>query len=58
MAAGTMYHLTLEAIEAGRKNKYEAKVWVKPWMNFRKLEDFEHADDVPTNNGRSFELYY
>ncbi|XP_010543916.1 PREDICTED: cysteine proteinase inhibitor 7 [Tarenaya hassleriana] len=35
--AGKLYHLTLEAIEAGSKKVYEAKVWVKPWMNFHVL---------------------
>ncbi|KAJ6713219.1 CYSTATIN FAMILY MEMBER [Salix purpurea] len=47
VVSGTMYHLTIEAIEAGRKNIYEAKVWVKPWLNFMELKEFKHAGDVP-----------
>ena len=43
-----MYHLTLEAIDAGKKKIYEAKVWVKPWMNFKQLEDFKYAKDAPS----------
>ncbi|PIN04069.1 hypothetical protein CDL12_02260 [Handroanthus impetiginosus] len=35
VVAGKMYHLTLEAVDGGKKNLYEAKVWVKPWMNFK-----------------------
>ncbi|KAJ6428186.1 hypothetical protein OIU84_023577 [Salix udensis] len=47
VVSGTMYHLTIEAIEAGKKNIYEAKVWVKPWLNFMELMEFKHAGDVP-----------
>ncbi|KAK9124956.1 hypothetical protein Scep_013802 [Stephania cephalantha] len=45
VVAGTMHHLTLEAIDAGKKKIYEAKVWVKPWMNFKHLEEFKHSGD-------------
>jgi hypothetical protein len=48
VVAGTMHHLTLEAIEAGQKKIYEAKVWVKPWMNFKELQDFKHVGDAPS----------
>ncbi|KAJ6702414.1 CYSTATIN FAMILY MEMBER [Salix koriyanagi] len=47
VVSGTMHHLTIEAIEAGKKNIYEAKVWVKPWLNFIELKEFKHAGDVP-----------
>jgi hypothetical protein len=40
---GTMYHLTIEVQEGGNPKLYEAKVWVKPWENFKKLEDFKPA---------------
>ncbi|KAI6696958.1 hypothetical protein NL676_017077 [Syzygium grande] len=49
VVAGTMYHLTLEAVDAGKKKIYEAKVWVKPWMNFKQLQEFKYAQDVPTS---------
>ncbi|KAI4386597.1 hypothetical protein MLD38_004516 [Melastoma candidum] len=45
VVAGMMYYLTLEAIDAGKKKIYEAKVWVKPWMNFKQLQEFKHAED-------------
>ncbi|KAF6149421.1 hypothetical protein GIB67_016959 [Kingdonia uniflora] len=45
VVAGTMHHLTLEAIDGGKKKIYEAKIWVKPWMNFKKLHEFKHAGD-------------
>lgn len=48
VVAGTLHHLTLEVIDAGRKKLYEAKVWVKPWMSFKELQEFKHAGDVPT----------
>ncbi|KAK2972421.1 hypothetical protein RJ640_008161 [Escallonia rubra] len=47
VVAGTLHHLTLEAIDAGKKKLYEAKVWVKPWMNSKELQEFKHAGDVP-----------
>lgn len=47
VVAGTVYHLTLEVIDAGKKKIYEAKVWVKPWMNFKELQEFKHAGDSP-----------
>lgn len=43
VVSGLVYYLTLEAIEAGKKKLYEAKVWVKPWMNFKQLLEFKHA---------------
>lgn len=47
VVAGKIYHLTLEAIDAGKKTVYEAKVWVKPWMNFKQLQEFKLAMNIP-----------
>ncbi|CAN6805304.1 unnamed protein product [Brassica oleracea] len=41
VVAGKLYSLTLEVKEAGEKKIYEAKVWVKPWINFRQLQEFK-----------------
>ncbi|OAY53339.1 cysteine proteinase inhibitor 12 isoform X2 [Manihot esculenta] len=46
VVAGTLHLLTIEAIEAGKKKLYEAKIWVKPWLNFKELQEFKHAGDV------------
>ncbi|OWM87284.1 hypothetical protein CDL15_Pgr022391 [Punica granatum] len=48
VVAGTLHHLTIEAVDAGKKKLYEAKVWVKPWLNFKELQEFKHAGDVPS----------
>ncbi|NP_001237443.1 Cysteine proteinase inhibitor 12-like precursor [Glycine max] len=48
VVAGTLHHLTLEAIEAGEKKLYEAKAWVKPWLNFKELQEFKPAGDAPS----------
>jgi hypothetical protein len=48
VVAGTLHHLTLEAVEAGKKKVYEAKVWVKPWLDFKELQDFVHKGDATT----------
>ncbi|KAE9455860.1 hypothetical protein C3L33_12236, partial [Rhododendron williamsianum] len=45
VVAGMMYHLTLEAIDAGKREIYQAKVWVKPWLNFKQLQEFKHTCD-------------
>ncbi|KAG8388893.1 hypothetical protein BUALT_Bualt02G0172700 [Buddleja alternifolia] len=42
----TMYYLTVEAAGGGQKKVYEAKVWVKPWMNFKELQEFKHLADA------------
>ncbi len=38
---GTMYHFTIEVQEDGQPKLYDAKVWLKPWENFKKLEEFK-----------------
>ncbi|KAM7268643.1 hypothetical protein ACFE04_010809 [Oxalis oulophora] len=46
VVSGTMHHLTVEAVDGGTKKHYEAKVWVKPWMNFKELQEFKHVGDA------------
>nr|GMD56594.1 cysteine proteinase inhibitor 6 [Ipomoea batatas] len=48
VVAGKLHHLTLEVIDAGKRKLYEAKVWLKPWMNFKELQGFNHIEDIPT----------
>ncbi|KAJ9565697.1 hypothetical protein OSB04_001663 [Centaurea solstitialis] len=48
VVAGTLHHLTLEIVDAGEKKIYEAKVWVKPWMNFKELQEFKHVGEQTT----------
>jgi Aspartic acid proteinase inhibitor len=43
VVAGILHHFTLEVIEAGNKKLYEAKVWVKPWLHFKQLQEFKHV---------------
>nr|5ML9_B Chain B, Affimer F4 with specificity for Fc gamma receptor IIIa [synthetic construct] len=49
---GTMYYLTLEAKDGGKKKLYEAKVWVKntaappSHMNFKELQEFKPVGDA------------
>ncbi|KAI3741520.1 hypothetical protein L1987_59194 [Smallanthus sonchifolius] len=47
VVAGTMHHLTLEVDDddAGIKKIYQAKVWVKPWLNFKELQEFNHIGE-------------
>ncbi|WCJ28715.1 Cysteine proteinase inhibitor [Euphorbia peplus] len=44
VAAAKLYHLPLEISYPGRKKSFEAKVWVKPRMNFKQLQEFKHAE--------------
>ncbi|KAL0304575.1 UNVERIFIED_CONTAM: Cysteine proteinase inhibitor 12 [Sesamum radiatum] len=48
VVAGTLHHLILEVLDAGKKKLYEAKVWVKPWMDFKQVQEFKHVRDVPS----------
>lgn len=43
VVAGKIYYITLEAIDAGKTKIYEAKIWVKPWINFKQLQEFKLA---------------
>ncbi|XP_008375331.1 cysteine proteinase inhibitor 6-like isoform X1 [Malus domestica] len=56
VVAGTLHHLTIEAIEAGKKKLYEAKVWVKPWMGFKEEQEFKQADEEETPSVTSSDL--
>ncbi|KAL6340691.1 hypothetical protein AAG906_014381 [Vitis piasezkii] len=47
VVAGTIYYITLDATDGGKKNKYEAKIWVKPWLNFKELQEFKSIGDEP-----------
>ncbi|KAH6836976.1 cystatin A [Perilla frutescens var. hirtella] len=46
VVAGTMYYITLEAADGGSNKVYEAKVWVKPWMNFKEVQEFKQVSDA------------
>ncbi|KAK9059074.1 hypothetical protein SSX86_021693 [Deinandra increscens subsp. villosa] len=43
---GVIYYITLEANDGGEKKIYEAKIWDKPWQNFKQLEEFKLVDFV------------
>lgn len=46
VVAGKMYYLTLEATDAAGKIKaYETKVWVKPWINFKQMQEFKQVSN-------------
>ncbi|XP_076960338.1 cysteine proteinase inhibitor 6-like isoform X2 [Bidens hawaiensis] len=46
VVAGTLHHLTLEVDDhEGNKKIYQAKVWVKPWLNFKELQEFIHISE-------------
>nr|GMD61668.1 cysteine proteinase inhibitor A-like [Ipomoea batatas]GMD64816.1 cysteine proteinase inhibitor A-like [Ipomoea batatas]GMD69753.1 cysteine proteinase inhibitor A-like [Ipomoea batatas]GMD73674.1 cysteine proteinase inhibitor A-like [Ipomoea batatas]GME06462.1 cysteine proteinase inhibitor A-like [Ipomoea batatas] len=40
VVSGTMHYITLEAADGGQKKVYEAKVWDKPWENFKEVQEF------------------
>lgn len=45
VVAGTLHELRLEVVDAGKKSLYSAKVWVKPWQDFKAVVDFRHVGD-------------
>lgn len=50
VVAGTVYYITLEATDGGKKKVYEAKVWEKPWLNFKELQEFKLVGDAPSGS--------
>ncbi|PWA62631.1 cystatin B [Artemisia annua] len=42
VVAGALHHPALEVDDAGGNKIYEAKIWVKPWENFKELQEFNH----------------
>ncbi|KAL8544968.1 hypothetical protein ACS0TY_005251 [Phlomoides rotata] len=46
VVAGTAYYITMEVADGGQKKTYEAKVWVKPWMNFKEVQEFKLVTDA------------
>ncbi|KAK7259943.1 hypothetical protein RIF29_25577 [Crotalaria pallida] len=49
VVSGTLYHITLEAKDGGTKKVYEAKVWEKPWLNFKEVQEFKLVGDAPSD---------
>uniref|UniRef100_A0A7N1A0B2 Cysteine proteinase inhibitor n=1 Tax=Kalanchoe fedtschenkoi TaxID=63787 RepID=A0A7N1A0B2_KALFE len=45
VVAGTLHHITMEVRDGVANKLYEAKVWVKPWMNFKQLQEFKPVDE-------------
>ncbi|KAJ1384124.1 Proteinase inhibitor I25, cystatin, conserved site [Sesbania bispinosa] len=50
VVSGTLYHIKLEANDGGKKNVYETKVWEKPWMNFKEVQEFKLVEDAPAES--------
>ncbi|PIN00770.1 hypothetical protein CDL12_26730 [Handroanthus impetiginosus] len=46
VVSGMMYYITLEVTEGGKNKVYEAQVWVKPWENFKQLQEFKPVSDA------------
>lgn len=45
VVTGTLHDLILEAADAGKKSVYRAKVWVKPWEDFKSVVEFRLVGD-------------
>ncbi|CAK7331857.1 unnamed protein product [Dovyalis caffra] len=50
VVSGTIYYITLEVTEGGHNKVYEAKVWEKPWMNFKEVQEFKLVGDAPSGS--------
>ncbi|KAL6527863.1 hypothetical protein OROMI_029674 [Orobanche minor] len=46
VVAGKMYDIKLVVVDGGKDKVYETKVWVKPWMNFKNVEEFKFVGDA------------
>ncbi|KAJ8563409.1 hypothetical protein K7X08_031861 [Anisodus acutangulus] len=49
IVSGTIYYITLEATDGGKKKVYETKIWVKTWENFKEVQEFKLVGDAPEN---------
>ncbi|KAL4298986.1 hypothetical protein HN51_049706 [Arachis hypogaea] len=51
VVAGSIYEITMEAKDGDEKKQvYEAKVLVKPWLNFKELQEFKLVTDDDNEN--------
>lgn len=50
VVSGTVYYITLEATDGGHKKVYEAKIWEKPWLNFKELQEFKLIAGSPSDS--------
>lgn len=53
VVAGTLHDLMVEVVDSGKKSVYKAKVWVKPWQNFKAVVEFRHAGDFQSESSES-----
>ncbi|KAG5120806.1 hypothetical protein JHK84_039146 [Glycine max] len=51
VVAGVNYYITLEAKDGLIKNEYEAKVWVREWLNSKELLEFKPVNVSSTPIG-------
>ncbi|XP_061372570.1 cysteine proteinase inhibitor-like [Gastrolobium bilobum] len=50
VVAGTLYYITLEANDGGKKKVYETKVLEKAWLNSKEVEEFKLVSDAPSQS--------
>ncbi|KAJ7964950.1 Cysteine proteinase inhibitor [Quillaja saponaria] len=50
VVSGTIYYITLEATDGGKKKVYEAKIWEKAWLNFKELQEFKPLGDASSGS--------
>lgn len=46
VVSGTLYDITLEVKDGGKKKVYETKVLEKPWLNFKEVQEFKLIVDT------------
>ena len=47
VVSGSMYYITLEATDGGKKKRFETKIWEQPWLNFKEVQEFKYVGDAP-----------
>ncbi|CAL0307478.1 unnamed protein product [Lupinus luteus] len=47
---GVLYYITLEAKDHHRKKIYETKIWDRPWLNLKEVEEFKFVGDAPSHS--------
>ncbi|KAE9614879.1 hypothetical protein Lal_00036008 [Lupinus albus] len=48
LVSGSLYYITLEAKDSERNKVYETKIWDKPWLKLKEVQEFKFLGDAPS----------
>ncbi|XP_019434615.1 PREDICTED: cysteine proteinase inhibitor-like [Lupinus angustifolius] len=45
---GVLYYITLEAKDCESNKIYETKIWDRPWLKLKEVQEFKFVGDAPS----------